>query len=408
MRLSLVASSFPPQLGGMQNHAVGLARALSQMHEVVVYTDRRLDGHVYDLPFEVRPVVIRHPRPDFSSVPLNGADAILTLAAGFSPIAQIARVPVFCYCHGNDFIKQFIAPRSPAEDRMLHMLGRIPLLRRKERQLRRWINARNIKRGLSAARAVFVNSAYTSQCLRDTFPNLEPPVYVSPPGLPSRFFTRPSTPAAPPSDRGLRIVTVSRLSSNARLKRIDELLRALSILSAEIDFEYVVIGDGNIRGELEALARSVGIADKTRFLGALSDEEKSDWLDASDLFVLPSCNQDETTVAGEGFGIVFAEALARGVPAVAVRTGGVVDIIEHGVNGALIDEAEPASIAAGIKHFLAMKDRISKESIRKSVEKFQWNRVTAEMNTIFLEHMVPDQERSSVSRVQKGSLQSGF
>jgi glycosyltransferase involved in cell wall biosynthesis len=97
-------------------------------------------------------------------------------------------------------------------------------------------------------------------------------------------------------------------------------------------------GDGAMRDELTQLARELGIANDILFLGMLGDSRQL--LDALDVFVFPSLK--------EGLGVALLEAMACGLPVVASRVGGIVDIVEDGRTGSLLPPRDPASIAEAV------------------------------------------------------------
>lgn len=134
------------------------------------------------------------------------------------------------------------------------------------------------------------------------------------------------------------LLTVSRLDGRERYKGIDQLLDALTTLP---DAFLVVVGDGSDRPRLESWARKNGIAERVRFTGAITDDELQGYYEACDVFVLPS--------TGEGFGIVFLEAMAKGKPCVAARAGGVPDVIEDGVTGRLVPPGDTARLADALR-----------------------------------------------------------
>jgi len=161
-------------------------------------------------------------------------------------------------------------------------------------------------------------------------------------------------PGAPPP--GLRerlgggralLLTVSRLDPQERYKGHDQVLRALTLpaLAGPHGPVYVVAGEGADRARLQALARELGIAQRVRFLGAVPDRELPDLYRAADAFAMPS--------TGEGFGIVFLEAAACGVPVVAGNGDGARDALRDGRVGRLVDPRDPAAVAAAIAAALA-------------------------------------------------------
>jgi glycosyltransferase involved in cell wall biosynthesis len=109
-------------------------------------------------------------------------------------------------------------------------------------------------------------------------------------------------------------------------KRVDVCIRALAAArSAGAKAALVVCGDGEQRSELEELAQSLGIAPYVKFLGTRSDVAQ----------VLRACHVFCHAAPFEPFGIVAIEAMAVGLPIVVPNSGGVREIVEHGVNGLL-------------------------------------------------------------------------
>src|SRR5690606_18991980 len=111
------------------------------------------------------------------------------------------------------------------------------------------------------------------------------------------------------------IVSVGRLDRRERYKGQDRVIAALPELAAAgLDPLYLVAGSGDDQPRLEALAAAGGVAHRTRFLGKVPAADLPDLYRAADVFALPS--------TGEGFGIVFLEAMACGAPAVGLAAGG--------------------------------------------------------------------------------------
>jgi phosphatidylinositol alpha-1,6-mannosyltransferase len=119
------------------------------------------------------------------------------------------------------------------------------------------------------------------------------------------------------------LLSVSRLDSRQQHKGQDRVIEALpGLIAAGLDVVYLVAGEGDDQPRLEALARARGVADRVRFLGHVPQADLPDLYRAADLFVLPS--------TGEGFGIVFLEAMACGTPAMGFALGGALDALEAG------------------------------------------------------------------------------
>lgn len=109
-----------------------------------------------------------------------------------------------------------------------------------------------------------------------------------------------------------KLICVSHLHEPR--KNIDVLLKALAQLANKADCTLQIIGDGPLRKLYEELSTSLGLSGIVKFAGNRSQDEIRDSLDESDIFVLPSYP--------EAFGIVFAEALARGVPVITCKGNG--------------------------------------------------------------------------------------
>jgi glycosyltransferase involved in cell wall biosynthesis len=138
-------------------------------------------------------------------------------------------------------------------------------------------------------------------------------------GLTSQNAFRPR-----PVTTELNMLSVSRIEPN---KRIDWILRALAQLerdspplSTRIDWRLDVVGKGSALQAMRQIASELGLADRVRFHGFLSDEELATLYDSTHLFLMP---------AVQGYGIPAIEALSRGVPVLLHRESGVSDILRQ-------------------------------------------------------------------------------
>lgn len=135
------------------------------------------------------------------------------------------------------------------------------------------------------------------------------------------------------------LLSVARMDSRQRYKGQDRVIEAISDLVVKgHDIHYVVVGEGDDRARLEALARDAGVSERVRFLGAVGLQSLVEAYRMADLFVMPS--------TGEGFGIAFLEAMASGTPALGLSVGGARDALADGELGTVVSEAEfPATLA---------------------------------------------------------------
>ena len=127
------------------------------------------------------------------------------------------------------------------------------------------------------------------------------------------------------------LLSVSRLDPTQQYKGQDRVIGVLAALRARgHDAIFLVGGSGEDSDRLKALAQSQGVADHVRFLGEVSNEQLLDLYRAADLYLMPS--------SGEGFGIVFLEAMACGAPAIGLALGGATDALGRGLGEAVAAE----------------------------------------------------------------------
>ncbi len=132
-------------------------------------------------------------------------------------------------------------------------------------------------------------------------------------------------------------LSVGRL---AQEKNQGFLLSAFALVLRTLpDARLILVGEGDIRPELEGLARGLGIGSSVRFVGGVPHEAVGKYYLASDLFLFPSTSETQ--------GIVALEALATGVPVVAVASDAATDLLEGG-QGVLITPEDPATFAQSV------------------------------------------------------------
>jgi glycosyltransferase involved in cell wall biosynthesis len=146
--------------------------------------------------------------------------------------------------------------------------------------------------------------------------------------------------APPPGfPAGRVLLSVTRLAASEGYKGVDTVIRALPRIAAAIpDAHYVIVGDGDDLPRLRAMSQERGVADRVHFLGRLSplSAELLACYANCDVFVLPS--------KGEGFGLVFLEAMALGKPVIGGAHGGTPDIIQDGETGYLVPHGDVARL----------------------------------------------------------------
>ena len=141
------------------------------------------------------------------------------------------------------------------------------------------------------------------------------------------------------------LLTFGRLVSKERAKGFEEVLQVLPELVAEDpSIAYLIAGDGSYRRRLEERVAELHMGEHVVFTGFVQEAEKADLYRLADLYVMPS--------RGEGFGFVFLEAMASGVPVIASSTDGSRDAVRDGDLGEMVDPDDPDALLDAIRRGL--------------------------------------------------------
>lgn len=145
------------------------------------------------------------------------------------------------------------------------------------------------------------------------------------------------------------LISIGRLAPE---KNWDTLLQGFARAAADRpNLRLVLIGDGPAREGLQQLAAELGVAERVTFTGAVPFEKIPSYLKAADVFTFASVTETQ--------GLATIEAMAAGLPVVAVDGSGTRDIVEHGKQGYLVDN-DPVALAQGIEKMLADPQRIKR------------------------------------------------
>lgn len=154
------------------------------------------------------------------------------------------------------------------------------------------------------------------------------------------------------------ILTVGRMAASERYKGHDRIISCLPRLRHSVPSSiYVVVGSGDDRPRLEALACDLGVGDIVKFTGQIADTELADFYTLADVFAMPS--------TGEGFGIVFLEAAAHGLSIIGGNRDGSVDALADGAIGTLVDPDDADLLTEALIVELLRKERKSAGTVRR-------------------------------------------
>ena len=343
MRLAILTLDFPPTRGGVQTYLAEIARRLASRCEVIVVTPVPALRHRE--PFQrivVSPSLTAFLRTTRSLKP----DRVLV---GHShprlllPAAIVTRGRYALIVHGNDFLAAQKRWHKPFFNLLLRKAS--PLITNSHS------NAARLKRI-----------------------GVENPLVIHP-GVDPKRFTPPSSPPPPP----WTLLTVGRLVPR---KGIDTVLRALPSLLIEFPgLRYRVVGDGPDRYRLQRIARELGVAYAVEFAGRVPDEKLPDVYRSAHVFVMPVREEPES-VGTEGFGIVYLEASACGLPVIAGRSGGAVEAVLEGKTGLLVPPEDPETLARTLRQLLedaALRCRMGQAGRRWVEEEMNWDRKAEEV-----------------------------
>lgn len=380
MHVAIVAPEFPPEIGGMQTYALEFAQELLRRgHRVTVLTRMRPTPPPVLPGLKVRQVLAGRAGPDLAAMRHVGAEAWHVMNAAYAWVA-LHFAPTVVSIHGNDFLCPYILVGEP-DLGFVPGLWRLPGLRRTlERRLGAGRTPRLMRSGLGRAVRILANSRYTERVFLERFPECSGRTSAAMVGVSGSYLE----PATRPVNAVPELLTVCRLSE--RRKNVDLVLRALALLKNRREFRYTIVGDGELRPELESLTVELGLGERVRFAGFLDAAGLRAQLLRSDLFVLTA---SINPASHEGFGIVYLEANACGTPTLAARLAGAAEAVADGVSGTFVDVLEVGQVAAALDRVLSGEQRFESEACRAFARGFGWDRVV----DAALPWYVPDAQR---------------
>ena len=359
MKHLLVTNDFPPKIGGIQSLLWEWWRRLPP-ESFAVLTSPYAGTAEFDAaqPFHIErtrePVLLPHPwmvQRINSMAKEVGADLIvLDPAVPLGLVGPSLRLPYDVVLHGAE----------------VTVPGRLP----GSKQTLGWV--------LRRARHIVAAGGYPAKEAEHAAGRALP-ITVVPPGVDTDRF-QPLDAAARSAARahfGIAddaelVVGISRLVPR---KGFDTAIRAAALLQrARPDLVLAIAGGGRDEGRLKALAEQLGAP--VRFLGRVSNEDLPLLYGCADVYTM-LCRNRWGGLEQEGFGIVFLEAAACGVPQVAGRSGGAHEAVEHGVTGLVVDTPDdPRAVAAAFEELLDDPERARRMGVagrERAVREFSYD-----------------------------------
>jgi len=360
----LVTNDFPPKMGGIQAYLWELWRRLDPSSFAVLTASSHRDASLFDAEQHSRGVRIDRVRSPVL-VPTPGVVhniRRLAQSTGASVVVLDPALPLGIV--GPWLDRPYAVVLHGAE---VAVPARLPVSRSLLASV------------LKGARLVICAGGYpASEARRATGGFMQNSVEISP-GVDTERF-RPLGDAGRSKARasfglpegGPLVVSVSRLVPR---KGMDVLIEAAAALRPSFENLTVAIGGaGRDQRRLERMARASG--SPVRFLGRVPDESLPALYAAADVFVM-ACRDRWGGLEQEGFGVVFLEAAASGVPQIAGRSGGAHEAVANGETGLVVDDpSDPSGLAAALRRLLgdeAMRRRMGEASRRRAEESFGYD-----------------------------------
>lgn len=367
MHIAVISPEFPPAIGGVETYAFEYCKALVALgHRVTVYTRRHPQRQPKIEGIDVKPILRMRLHEDRRALAGERADAWHAMNAACAWMVE-DHPGLVVSVHGNDFLRPYYPLVQPDWKRLPGGWWMEPRQPRWLRPLWIYRTARLMQRDLPKARHILANSRYTEKALLIRLPACAGRTSVAYVGVAEKFFgiERQTQP-----DGIKRLLTVCRLSEQR--KNVESVLRALAKLRGDFTFRYTVIGDGVDRPRLQALSGALGLADRVDFAGFVSEAELHGHYAQADLFILASSIIPNSH---EGFGIVYLEAAASGVPSLAARLAGAAEAVEENVSGMFVEEPTTDALESALRLFLNGSKHFDSDACRNFARRFTWRRV---------------------------------
>ena len=355
-RVALLTMDFPPDIGGVQRYLFEISRKVGNHYDLTVVVPNR-DGFLFqNEPFTIVSLS--------SSMPWNYARALATIRPHLTvvghahprmllPAAILSKGRFVGLAHGSDYEVAQLRWHAPIFNRLL-----------------------------ASARTLIVGSRSIS--LRLQAMGLAESEVVYPGTDPHVFFPSNASRPEPPV-----LLTVSRLVPR---KGHNIVLAALPLLLDSFPhLQYWIAGDGPERVALERLAKNLRVDHAVSFLGDVSHIKSSrgtpdlpEIYRRASIFVLPT-QVDSDSGRAEGFGIVYLEASASGLPVVAARSGGAAEAVLENETGLLVPPDDPPALTQALLRLLndsGMRDRMGRAGRRWVENEMNWDRAGRQMISI--------------------------
>lgn len=372
MKIAQISATFPPYMGGGGNvcyhNAVELA---ARGHDVTVYTSGNSD-YFYSYPFSIK---VNRIRPLFS---IGNAPFIPSLLNIRDFDIIHLHYPFF---FGGEMI--YLLSKLTKQKYLISyhndviLSGKIkPFL-----EIYKWTIMPTI---IKNAKKICVSSFdYGHNCELSNYSDTIDPIVELPYGVDTNNFNPNVNSNEIIEKHKLNnkkiILFVAALDKAHHFKGLENLLISFSSID-DVTARLIVVGEGELKYYYIKLARELGIADKVIFTGSVSNENLPKYYACADMLILPSIS------SSEAFGLVLVEAMACGKPVIASNFPGVRMVVDHGLNGFLVQPGDVNDLTLKINYLLKNNDiciSLGREGRKKAEEKYSWERIAERLESIY-------------------------
>ena len=363
MQIAQVSPWFHPHLGGVESHVQSLARELSSRgNEVTVVTTRHLPSVPAEEDFEGVRILRVKPRAITLRTPI--APRIRGVVERLRSDVVHAHSPPPMSAHYASVAAEAkgmpLAVTYHCDVELPSPFGSLI-----EALYRRTLGAATLRR---ADRVIVTTRTYaaTSRAVWSHNPSIIPNAVDHRRFRPDLDGSGVRRDLGVPEDRPV-VLLVCRVVPHKGIEHLLEAARAVR------NADFVIAGDGSSLEAMKRLARTLGVAERVRFLGRVPTERLPTVYAAADVFVLPSVSRLEA------FGIAALEAMASGKPVVVTDIPGVRDVIEDGREGFLADPVNPQDLARKIQRLVddpSLRREMGRRGREKVIASFTIETVT--------------------------------
>jgi len=359
VKILMITQDFAPARGGIQTYSVQLSTHLRALgHEVLVVA------------------------PGQATAPIEGVQRI--------PIRDPIFLGLFLLWKLPRILKQF------TPDLILHMQWMVSLASiihcsQKQitlvhgRELVKYPLFQPVMRWALNRQAMLIANSHAVKTLTSRYTSADVPIYVVHPGVDSGRFT-PQNKDEIRLSHGIpwNATVILNITRQVVRKNTMSLLRAFNaIASQNQDLLLIIGGTGPASPQIQDAIRQSPYKDRIRYLGYVPEDQLVEWYNVADVFCMPVLDQEGDL---EGFGIVFLEAAACGVPSIATKAGGIPDAVLDGETGILVVPSSLIQLEVALQRICgdhSYRKMLGQKALERARTNFSWNQVAQRIEALF-------------------------